>query len=70
MCDVIVSSGIDWTMVRFIHPVDKPKTGHVKAGFFGSDSIPWAYARADIGMFTAAQVEDKRFIQRSPAIGN
>lgn len=69
MCDLVVNSGLEWTIVRFTNPVDKPKTGHVKAGFFGSDSIAWTCTRADIGMFTAAQIEDKRFIRRAPAIG-
>jgi hypothetical protein len=43
MCELIVGEpDLDWTIIRFIAPNDKPKTGEWKIGFFGKDSIRWA----------------------------
>src|SRR5690606_22233613 len=39
MTDAIRRSGVEWTIVRFTAPNDKPKTGHVRAGFYGTDKI-------------------------------
>jgi nucleoside-diphosphate-sugar epimerase len=49
LCAMIASSHAEWTIVRFINPTDNPKTGKVKAGFYGQDSVGWALSRADIG---------------------
>src|SRR5690606_7787773 len=38
MSKLIMESGLDWTIVRFIAPKDTPKKG-VRAGFFGTDKL-------------------------------
>ncbi|MER5323173.1 hypothetical protein [Streptosporangium roseum] len=42
----------------------------MRVGFFGTDKLGSAVSRADIAAFTAAQVEDKTYIGRAPAISN
>jgi putative NADH-flavin reductase len=70
MTELIQASGIDWTIVRFIAPNNKAKTGHVRAGFFGTDKLGFAVSRADIAAFTAQQVEDRTYVDRAPAMSN
>jgi putative NADH-flavin reductase len=70
MSGLITSSGLDWTIVRFIAPKNTPKQPRVRAGFFGTDKLGFAISRADIAAFTAAQVDDPTYIQRAPAISN
>ncbi|RXZ70749.1 NAD(P)-dependent oxidoreductase [Agromyces albus] len=70
MIDQIMASGIDWTIIRFTAPKNTPKTGRVRAGFFGTDKIGAAVSRADIAAFTASQVSDDTYLNRAPAISN
>ncbi|WP_250037633.1 NAD(P)-dependent oxidoreductase [Paractinoplanes maris] len=70
MSDLIVNSGIDWTIVRFIAPKDGPAKGVKRHGFFGTDKIGMAVTRADIAAFTAAQLTDNRYHNAAPAISN
>jgi putative NADH-flavin reductase len=70
MTDPVKASKLDWTIVRFLAPNDKPKTGKLRAGFFGTDKIGFAVGRADIAAFTAQQVDDARYLNRAPAISN
>lgn len=70
MTDRITKAGIDWTIVRFTAPNDKPGTGKIRAGFYGSDRIGFAVTREDIAAFTAAQVDDRSYVGRAPAISN
>jgi nucleoside-diphosphate-sugar epimerase len=71
MCELIVGEpDLDWTIIRFIAPNDKPKTGEWKIGFFGKDSIRWAATRGDIAALTAKQVESRDYIRRAPVISS
>jgi hypothetical protein len=70
MTDIITTSGIDWTIVRFSAPKNGPKKGVNRYGFFGTDKIGMAVTRADIAAFTAAQLSDDRFHNAAPAISN
>lgn len=70
MTGPIMSSDLDWTIVRFIAPKDTPKQDTVRVGFFGIDKLGFAVSRADIAAFTAAQVDDDTYIRRAPAISN
>ncbi|MFI6315490.1 NAD(P)-dependent oxidoreductase [Nocardia fusca] len=70
MCELIMNSGLDWTIVRFIAPKDGAAKGTVKSGFFGTDKLGFAITRADIAAFTADQVSDTRYLHRAPAISN
>lgn len=68
--DLIMRSGLDWTIVRFTAPTDGEKTGKVRAGFYGTDRIGFQITRADIAAFTAAQVDSHLYVCRVPAISN
>jgi uncharacterized protein YbjT (DUF2867 family) len=70
MSRAVTTSGLDWTIVRFLAPKDGPAKGTLRVGFFGSDRLGFAVTRADIAAFTAAQVDDPRFIGAAPAISN
>jgi len=70
MSGLVIASGLDWTIVRFIAPKNTPKQSRVRAGFFGTDQLGFAVSRADIAAFTAAQVDEATYIRRAPAISN
>jgi nucleoside-diphosphate-sugar epimerase len=68
--DLIKNAGVNWTIVRFTAPNNKPKTGRLRIGFYGTDRIGFAVSRADIAGFTAAQIDDGAYLNRAPAISN
>jgi uncharacterized protein YbjT (DUF2867 family) len=70
MSEVVMSSGLDWTIVRFLAPKNGPARGHLRQGFYGHDQLGFNVTRADIAAFTAAQVDDDRYIGSAPAISN
>ncbi len=70
MSKIIMDSGLEWTIVRFIAPKDTPKQDRVRSGFFGTDKLGMAVSRADIAAFTAAQIDDPTYVHRAPAISN
>ena len=70
MTDLITDAGVGWTIVRFTAPNNKPKTGKLRVGFYGTDRIGFAVTRGDIAAFTAAQADDDSYLHRAPAISN
>jgi hypothetical protein len=70
MSQPVMTSGLDWTIVRFLAPKDGPAGGQLRQGFYGTDKLGFAVTRADIAAFTAAQVDDSRYISAAPAISN
>ena len=70
MSRAVMDSGLDWTIVRFLAPEDGPATGTVRHGFHGTDKLGFAVTRADIAAFTAAQVDDPRYVGAAPGISN
>jgi nucleoside-diphosphate-sugar epimerase len=70
MSQAVTTSGLDWTIVRFLAPKDGPARGELRQGFYGTDALGFAVTRADIAAFTAAQVEDPRYVGAAPAISN
>lgn len=70
MAQLIRSSNTEWTLVRFLAPTNDPKTGHIRVGFFGQDSLGMKITRSDIAAFTAEQVTDTTYIHSAPAITN
>ncbi len=70
MSELVMTSGLDWTIVRFLAPKDGPAKGRVRQGFYGSDKLGFNVTRTDIAQFTAAQVDDDRYIGAAPAISN
>ena len=70
MSDIVMTSGLDWTIVRFLAPKDGPAKGRIRQGFYGSDKLGFNVTRADIGAFTAAEVDEDRYVGAAPAISN
>jgi len=63
------ASDLDWTVVRLPMLTDDPKTGSVKVGYVGK-GMGSRITRGDIADFMLAQVADKNYIRKSPAISN
>ena len=70
MSDIVMTSGLDWTIVRFLAPKDGLATGSLREGFYGQTKLGFNVTRADIAAFTAAQVDDDRYVGAAPAISN
>ena len=68
IAELIKASDTDWTIVRFLGPIDKPATGKVKVSF-GDRSINFFIPREDIATFMVDQIESKEYIKRMPIIG-
>lgn len=66
---VVSASKLDWTIVRFIAPNDKPPTGKVKVTF-GESKISWGISRADIASYLFSQISDKQQVHSMPIIGS
>jgi hypothetical protein len=48
---IVIDSGLEWTIARFTRPTDGPAKGSVRAGFLGRDKVGSAITRADIAAF-------------------
>jgi hypothetical protein len=65
MSQIVMTSGLDWTIVRFLQPKAGPAKGAVRHGFGGTDKLSFGVTRADIAAFTAAQVDRRPLHRRS-----
>lgn len=70
MSNQIMSSGLDWTIVRFIAPQGLCTEGPYPVRFFGTDKLGFAITRAGIAAFTADQIGESRYLHRAGAISN
>ncbi|HEY0167400.1 MAG TPA: SDR family oxidoreductase [Jatrophihabitans sp.] len=70
MSEIVMTSELDWTIVRFLAPKDGPGAGRLRQGFYGHDRLGFNITRADIAAFTAGQIDDDRYIAAAPAISN
>ena len=70
MSALITDSGLDWTIARITNPVNKPRTGTVRAGYLGHDPIGSSISREDIAAFLVDQLTDTQFHRAAPAISN
>jgi putative NADH-flavin reductase len=66
---VVEATHLDWTIVRFIAPNNKPKSGNVKVTF-GDSKISWGISRSDIADFLFNQIDNRNFIRSMPIIGS
>lgn len=64
MSEIVMTSALDWTIVRFLAPRDGPAGGHLWQGFHGHDKLGFNFTRADIA--AAAQVHDDRYVGAAP----
>lgn len=69
MTDLIRNADVDCTIVRFTAPKNTPKTGKVRAGFYGTDRIGFAISWRHRCLHRRA-VDDSTYINAAPAISN
>lgn len=69
IADMITSSKLKWTIVRFMAPKDTPYTGKVKVGF-GDIKMNFNISREDIGAFMVEQLSNKKYEYSMPIIGS
>lgn len=67
--EITRSSGLNWTIVRFIAPTDGEPTGQVKVTF-GDQKISFKVTRTDIAAFVLKQLSSREFIGSMPIIGS
>lgn len=69
IADLITSSDLKWTIVRFMAPKNTPFTGKVKVGF-GDTRMKFSISREDIGAFMVEQLSSKNYEYSMPIIGS
>jgi uncharacterized radical SAM superfamily protein len=67
--ELLSTSDLDWTIVRFMAPKDTAYTGKVKVGF-GDVKMSFNISREDIAAFMVEQVESRQYIRSMPIIGS
>lgn len=67
--NLVTSSNLDWTIVRFMAPKNSSYTGNVKVSF-GDKKINFSISREDIGAFMVDQLEDTKYLKSMPIIGS
>lgn len=65
--DVIRSSNLDWTIVRFPRLLDGEHTGTYRAGYVGKDSGS-QISRADGADFILRELEQGKYIHQAPIV--
>lgn len=68
VADIVVGSGLDWTLVRFLAPTDGDFTGKIKVSF--GEWINFRISRSDIAYFMVRQIEDESYVKSMPIIGS
>lgn len=66
---LVETSGLDWTLVRFMAPKNASYTGTLKVGF-GDRKMNFSISRKDIGAFMVEQLDNSRYIRSMPIIGS
>lgn len=70
MLQVVAGSGLDWTIVRFMHVTGGSSRGLKYVGFFGPGAVGSSATAADIARFTATQILETAYIRDAPAVSN
>lgn len=70
MLQMVAGSGLDWTIVRFMHVTGGSARGLKYVGFFGPGAVGSSATAADIARFTATQILETAYIRDAPAVSN
>ena len=66
---VVKQSSLDWTIVRPPHLKDGPRTGSYRHGFSTTDrQIEGWISRADVADFMLAQLDDDKYLCKTPGV--
>lgn len=66
---LIKSSPLDWTVVRFVKPVDEETTQNIVITY-GEKKLDWKISRYNIAKFVFDQIKDDKYIRSMPIIGS
>ncbi|MBU3699133.1 MAG: NAD-dependent epimerase/dehydratase family protein [Candidatus Kapabacteria bacterium] len=66
---IVMSSGLDWTLVRCPNIVDKEKTNHINATVDGR-GLKLSVTLPDMAAFMVRQLTDSTFSHKAPCISN
>ncbi|MBU3201465.1 NAD(P)H-binding protein [Clostridium estertheticum] len=69
IADMITTSNLNWSIVRFMAPKDTPFIGNVKVGF-GDTKMNFNISREDIGAFMVEQLNSNIYEYSMPIIGS
>ena len=69
MGKLVQASSLDWTIVRFIDPTDKPATGQIRVSF-GKEPLGMSIPRADIAAFVLQVLTRNEYVRDMPIIGS
>lgn len=69
VADMVRAADVDWTLVRFMAPNDRPAIPQVKVSF-GEARLSFAIPRESIARFMVDQVESDEHVRRMPIIGS
>ena len=67
--EITKNSGLDWTIIRFLAPVNGVAKMDWKVTF-GETNIKFKITREDIALFALEELKENRFIQSMPIIGS
>lgn len=68
--ELVVLSGLDWTLVRIPNLKDEPAAGGIDTGWYGKTKLGMKLSRGNLAKFLVEQVSDTRFIQAAPGIAD
>ncbi len=66
---MIMSSNLDWTIVRSAGMTKKPAKGTINASLDGK-GLKFTITLTDLAKFMVVQLEDKKFIKKAPSVSN
>ncbi len=65
--DILRTSGLDWTIVRFPRLTNGPRTGKYRVGYLGKDSGS-QLSRADGAAFVLKELGEGKYIHQMPVV--
>ena len=69
--ELIVSSNLDWTLVRIPNLQDGPAEGGIiDIGWYGKTKLSMKLSRGNLAKFLVDQVKNQGFVKAAPAIAN
>ena len=68
--EYLKESSLDWTIVRLPFLSDDPSTGNLNIGYKGHGVVRKNLSRKDLADFLIQQIDDDKYIKKSPFISN
>lgn len=65
---IVMSSDVDWTIIRPGSFTEGPRTGEYRRGFGPAEKSQLKISRSDVADFVLEQLDDHTFLRKTPAI--